>query len=181
MTPWQQVVERAAPAWRPLSDEEDRAVWPEFEHRFTFRPSVNADQWPGIAEPADSRTYAVGWAYGDEGEYTRLTMDLCEKLHAALRRCVASNEAIWVLDWQHPAYRFSPHEPFRYASEDDWPVPAFPNGDYHIFLAPDLRFGVFGHPWEQTICVFGRTLLEAFDADKPALFATSIRIGGRAV
>lgn len=181
MATWQEIAERAAPAWRALTEEEDRAVWPAFERRFAFRAGVNPDRWPGITEPEDSRTYAIGHAYGDEAEYARLTMDLCAKLHAALQRCVGHGEAVWVLDWQHPAHRFWPHEPFYYANEDDWPVPAFPNGDYYIFLAQDLCFGVFGHPWEQTMCVFGRALLEALQADMPELFAAPIRIGGRAV
>jgi Protein of unknown function (DUF2716) len=39
--------------------------------------------------------------------------------------------------------------------------PPFPNGDYYIFLTEDLTQGTFGHPWEQTFCVFGRDLVGA--------------------
>jgi hypothetical protein len=38
-----------------------------------------------------------------------------------------------------------------------------PDGDYHIFLAPDFSWGFFGHPWEWTICVFGAPLLATLE------------------
>jgi hypothetical protein len=175
------VLDRADSAWSPLTEEERCAVWSDFERRFSFRASVHPVRWAGINEPGDSRTYAIGHVYGDEAEYDRLTMDLCEKLHAAFRRCSGPAEAVWVLDWQHDCYRFWPGRPFCYDSEEDWSVPPLPNGDYRIFLANDLRFGVFGHPWEQTMCVFGRPLLEAIDAAVPELFGAPIRVGGRTV
>jgi hypothetical protein len=31
----------------------------------------------------------------------------------------------------------------------------------HAFITQDLEQGTFGHPWEQTIWVFGRDLTEA--------------------
>jgi hypothetical protein len=42
-----------------------------------------------------------------------------------------------------------------------WPVSPFPDGDYYIFLSEDLTSGTFGHPWEQSLCVFGRVLVDA--------------------
>ena len=86
-----------------------------------------------------------------------------------------------MLDWQHPCYLFEPHGEFSFNSEDDWPVPAIPNGDYHIFLSRGMDLGVFGHPWEQTMCVFGQSLLEAFTSDPPELFTKRVRVGGRTV
>jgi hypothetical protein len=40
-----------------------------------------------------------------------------------------------------------------------WPVEIFPDGDYYVFLSEDMTVGTFGHPWEQTLCVFGDPLL----------------------
>jgi hypothetical protein len=40
-------------------------------------------------------------------------------------------------------------------------VTPFPNGDYYIFLSEDFRTGTFGHPWEETMCIFGDRLLTA--------------------
>jgi len=126
-------------------------------------------------------TYHIGHVYGGPERYPRLTLDLSRKLVAALRRCGASDELVRALDWNHPAYRFWPHAPFAFASEDDWPVPALPNGDYYIFVDPDLTFGVLGHRWEKTMCIFGQRLLEAFSLDLPSLFDRPNRIGGKVV
>lgn len=43
-----------------------------------------------------------------------------------------------------------------------WPTETYPDGDYHIWLAEDLRYGTFGLPWEPSLCVFGNELLAAF-------------------
>lgn len=52
----------------------------------------------------------------------------------------------------------------------DWPISVIPDGDHHIFLAEDFSFGTFGHPWEQTICVFGQQLIDAVELNKPSYF-----------
>ena len=36
----------------------------------------------------------------------------------------------------------------------------YPDIDYAICLSADLKTGTFGHPWEQTICVFGSELIK---------------------
>jgi hypothetical protein len=167
--------------WRKLDGRECDAAWDGFYEMFRFKPSTRPEDWPGIAEPAESVTYDIGHAY-DAGAaaYRRMTNDLGAKLIKALRRCVAPGSAIQVLDWQHPCYSFEPHGEFEFKSEADWPVPALPNGDYYIFIARDMEFGVFGHPWERTMCVFGQRLIDAFGTDKPELFTKVVRIGGRA-
>ncbi|MFO1076403.1 MAG: DUF2716 domain-containing protein [Planctomycetota bacterium] len=166
-------------AWKKQPSEEYESVWTPFDRRFKFRPSMT--KWPGFQEPLESVTYGIGHVYGDFDRYARLTVDLCRKLADALRRCTPAGEFVDVLDWQHPSYRFWPHEPFEFSSEDDWPIPALPNGDYHIFLAHDQKFGVLGHPWEQTMCVFGAPLLKAFAQDIPLLFDRPVRRGGKVV
>jgi hypothetical protein len=57
-------------------------------------------------------------------------------------------------------------------------VPVFPDGVYTLFLAADGRFGLFGHPWEMTVCVFGRELLDAYGEDPPWLFRKLVRRDG---
>ncbi|MCK5945022.1 MAG: DUF2716 domain-containing protein [Planctomycetes bacterium] len=166
-------------AWEEQPLDADESVRTRFERRFRFRPSTT--EWPAFQEPRDSVTYSIGHAYDDPDGYAQLTLDLCRKLVVALRRCTPPGDFVDVLDWQHPSYRFWPHEPFDFESEDDWPVPALPNGDYYIFLARDLETGVLGHPWEQTMCVFGSRLLEAFGQDLPLLFGDPVRRGGKVV
>jgi hypothetical protein len=40
-------------------------------------------------------------------------------------------------------------------------VEVFPDGDYYIFLTEDMSVGRFGHPWRQTLCIFGTGLVES--------------------
>jgi len=166
-------------AWKEQPSEDYESVWTPFDRRFHFRPSTT--EWPGFREPLQSITYDISHVYGDSDRYEQLTLDLCRKLVAALRRCTPAGDFVDVLDWHHPSYRFWPHEAFEFASEDDWPIPPLPNGDYYIFLARDLELGVLGHPWEQTMCTFGAPLLEAFARDLPLLFDRPIRRGGKVV
>ncbi len=157
------------------------AVWDRFREDFHFRPSVKRKDWPGIKEPVPSVTYSISsiYSYPDSGvTYTRLEKDLNQKTLAAFRRCVRPGEMIYALDWQHQCYFFDPH---KQVSEDThlWKVPVLPNGDYYIFLAQDFRFGIFGHPWEQTMCIFGSELLKAFESNEPQLFNRAVRKDGK--
>jgi hypothetical protein len=169
-----------ASAWEELTKSEHDSIWSAFENRFQFRPSVEQSNWPGIHEPEDSITYSIGHVY-NESRYERLTTDLCRKVVSAFRKTIVRPARVAVLDWQHTSYWFDPHEAFQFVSEDDWPVPPLPNGDYYIFLASDLNHGFFGHPWEQTLCVFGEPMLAAFAEFKPLLIDRAVRRGGRAV
>lgn len=166
-------------AWKELTDGESRAVWDRFYAEFNFRPSVYPKDWPGIREPAPSITYSISVIYKALSRPKALERDLNAKTLAALRRCVGPEQSLYVLDWQHICYTFYPHE-FSDADElKAWKVPVLPNGDYYIFLAGDFRFGLFGHPWEQTICVFGQVLLDAFALDMPLIFTEIVRENGK--
>ena len=63
--------------------------------------------------------------------------------------CTAVSDEVYYLDWQHECYAFYPHY-----EEKHW-FNGVPAGYYAIFLAPDLSFGSFGHPWESTLCIWG--------------------------
>lgn len=169
-------------AWKELAEQEEDAAWAAFCQRFKFRQGVQPSDWPGILEPVQSVTYDIGHAFA-EGPvaYRRITNDLGAKLIDALRRCVSPGATIFALDWQHPCYSFEPHGDFKFEGEGDWPVHPLPNGDYYIFVARDMEFGVFGHPWEGTMCLFGQRLIDAFAANPPELFSRKIRAGGHAV
>lgn len=167
--------------WVELDIIRNEAAWNFVYDVLKFRPSMNPASWPGIVEPTDSETYSVGHVYGEPERYRMLTSDLSERLVDALRWCCDDGEHILALEWQHLCYRFDPKSAFKYRSERDWPMPALPNGDYCIFLASDFRFGWFGHPWEQTICIFGGRLLAALANRPPALFDRMQRERGHPV
>jgi hypothetical protein len=75
-----------------------------------------------------------------------------------MREVFPDDERLVALDWQHPAYWFWPH---RQPSQEPWRIPPFPNGDYFVHCTEDMTQGTFGHPWEQSLCVFGEGLTAA--------------------
>jgi hypothetical protein len=156
--------------WEELTIAEEDRIWEEVDRRFDFRPSTRPEDWPGITELVPSRTYAIGHAYSDE--WPMFGDDLNSKVLLALQQSTAVDEWINYLDWQHQCYRFLPH-----ACWMDRDV--IPNGDYAIFLATDYRFGIFGHPWEQTICIFGEPLLSRLLRLGPKLFTILLREDGK--
>jgi hypothetical protein len=108
-----------------------------------------------------------------------LEHDLNRKTLKAFRRCVPPGKRIYTLNWQHECFFFNPHKQVETADTKAWKIPVLPDGDYYIFVAQDLSFGIFGHPWEQTICIFGSDLLEAFESDNPRLLNVVVRKDGK--
>jgi hypothetical protein len=56
-----------------------------------------------------------------------------------------------------------------------------PNGDYYIFFEKNLNFGVFGHPWEGTMCIFGKELITNIEQNTPSIFTEKIRVNGKTI
>ncbi|MDQ0899197.1 DUF2716 domain-containing protein [Paenibacillus sp. V4I7] len=46
----------------------------------------------------------------------------------------------------------------------------YPDGDYYLFINKDFLWGYLGHPWEQTISIFGGDLIHQFEINRPKLF-----------
>jgi Protein of unknown function (DUF2716) len=171
-------------AWEELlyPSDEDTTAWEFMHQQLHFRPSVHAEHWPGIVEPHPSITYDIGHIYGlSETQAAALETDLNRKTLAAFQVCTRPDQRLYALDWQHACYWFYPHRPFDAENLAAWRVPVLPNGDYYIFLAEDFSFGMFGHPWEQTLCLFGQPLLDAFVPSQPFLFTQIVRVNGQAV
>ncbi|WP_244180361.1 DUF2716 domain-containing protein [Amycolatopsis pretoriensis] len=155
---------RARPVRRLFSEPEHDDIWARFYERFAFRPDTR--EFPGITEPANSATWYVG-----DAEDTALDSFLAT-IHEGLRESVVDGEELYWLDWHHAGYRFDPARVD--GAGPRWPGFTFPDGDYHIYLTRDLRLGTFGHPWEETICVFG-DLLTRIDDDLTAALGEPIR------
>ncbi len=164
-------------SWVELGADERQAVWAALRDRLGF--DLADRKGTGLREPEHSVTYDVAHVYGDGRRYQALTSDLCDKVLAALRRCVAENGFVYATDGRRVCYRFAPHESFDYVGEDDWTVPLLPNAEFTCFADGDLQFGLFGNPWAHTICVFGTPLLMALEADPPTLFDRPVRLGGQ--
>lgn len=157
--------------WTPIPDYE--RYWTPFDAAYSFAPSYADDparlQHPGITEPPGSVTFSLApiTQAGSQARYWAGVHALNAEVLQAFVTVFPEGERLVVLDWQHPSYWFRPH---RHASGEfspeglratTWPVCPFPDGDYYIFLSEDLSSGTFGHPWEQSLCVFGRALVDA--------------------
>jgi hypothetical protein len=84
---------------------------------------------------------------------------------------------VYALDWQHTSYRLRPHA----LGSTRWPLSPFGDGDYYIYLGEDLSFGTFGHPWEDSICVFGEPLLDRLTEPLDRVLLRRLRVDGRTV
>lgn len=155
---------RTRPVRRLFAEPEHDEIWVRFYEEFAFRPDMR--EFPGITEPAHSAT----WHVDDLGD-ARLEA-LPDIVHRGLRASVVDGEELYWLDWHHAGYRFDPARVD--GAGPRWPGAVFPDGDYHIYLTRDLRLGTFGHPWEETICVFG-DLLTRIDAELTAALGEPIR------
>ncbi|RCW40574.1 uncharacterized protein DUF2716 [Paenibacillus prosopidis] len=51
------------------------------------------------------------------------------------------------------------------------------DGDYYIFFPKDLRCCYFAHPWERSVTLINKDLIQAFISNKPAIFGDVIRRG----
>src|SRR5262249_12047493 len=131
---------------RKLDEREYNRIWRVFERSFDFRPGVDGP-FPGIVEPNPSVTFELIEKHQDKD-----VDEFAEIVRRALQHCSKDGGEIYYLDWQHECFAFQP--------ADDAPFSGLPDGDYAIFLAPDLTFGSFGHPWEGTLCFFGSDLIE---------------------
>lgn len=143
-------------AWAQVRRDEAGRLWDQFDAAFRFRPSLY--ELPGIDESTPSITYDLCYEDGTPAEPVWVNRTLL----AALRLVTHVDDSVVVLDWHHSAYRCRPHRVRDEEPPDEmWPTQIYPDGDYCIWLAEDLRYGTFGHPWEPSLCVFGEDLLAA--------------------
>ena len=149
-------------AYKVLTDEQYKLVWDKFEKNFTFNPSIHSKDWPSLITPTPSITYSFkDYMFNDDFDYYD------EWLICGLRE-LCLNESLYALDWQHDSFEFTIEE---YA---DLPIGLYPDGDYFIFLRKDFSSGVFTHPWEESVCIFGKELLNILKK-YPAPFHKALR------
>jgi hypothetical protein len=151
---------------RKLQDPEYTRIWEAFSRRFDFRPSYGGP-YPGISEPDPSITFELPEEHTDQD-----VDEFSEAVRRAIRHCAKGDQEVYYLDWQHECYAFEPSrtEPKGFNG--------YPDGDYAIFLALDLSFGSFGHPWEGTICFFGPAFIEQILLAAPRLLSKVKRSKG---
>jgi hypothetical protein len=164
----------AAEAWTAVDLDQYETYWQPFDAQFRFRPGMNPSTWPAIREPTPSITIDLAPVFENGGAQFASGANAVNALGLyAFTRVIEKDQQLMVLDWQHPCYRFSPHR--QSLTSSTWPVTIFPDGDYHAFLTQDLSVGTFGHPWEQTLCVFGEPLIERLGEPLAAMLGVKRR------
>ncbi|CAM5305939.1 hypothetical protein SAVIM338S_00525 [Streptomyces avidinii] len=149
---------------------DDGPLWDRFHADFDFKPSTA--HRPAITDP-------VPCAVWNLHSHHRIVPDLPGELDAIVQRglftATEPGEFVHWLDWNHDGYRYDPrrtHVPGRPPRPGKG---AYPDGDYYLHLTADLRLGTFGHPWEQTLTVWGPKLLDAVEADLTELLGKPAR------
>jgi hypothetical protein len=146
--------------WRPIDYDE---AWAPFDARFEFKPDYYERNVPAIRMGASCLVVDLDPVFLHEGP--RFAAGLRAINAAALRAFVwlAEEVELVALDWQHPSYRYSPAG--LALGDGRWAVPVFPNGDYYAHMTSDLAWGTFGHPWQQTLTIWGDELIESLGAE----------------
>ena len=135
---------------KEFTNQQYDSVWAEFEARFRFQPSVS--DFPGIVEPPGSRTSALADCSDPDLD---ASYDI---FRSALREIFPHDATAYYLDWQHTCYEFSPLN-----DADSNLITFYPDGDYAVVLNPSMSDGIFGHPWEASLCFFGDHCLRYFE------------------
>ncbi|GAC77901.1 Protein of unknown function [Gordonia malaquae] len=146
--------------WRE-SDYE--STWEPFDRQFAFAPNFYERTAPAIELPVGALVVDLSPIFAHEGP--RFASGETAINAAALRSFIwlAEDEELLALDWQHQTYRYSPAE--HVLQDASMFVPVFPNGDYYAHMPADLRWGTFGHPWQQTLTIWGDELVGTLGAE----------------
>jgi hypothetical protein len=137
-------------SWTELSDDEYTRIWNRFYADFAFKPDYYERVMPAIAEPDPFVTFDISPQMASHS-----IDEIDDLLRTAFQAITPTTTLMYWLDWHHTCYRFNPHQ-----IESNRQLNWYPDGDYYILLASDFSFGTFGHPWQQSLCVFGASLLE---------------------
>ncbi|MEZ6139884.1 MAG: DUF2716 domain-containing protein [Zavarzinella sp.] len=171
-------MEREAGGWLQISDVQNEQLWAEFTTRFSFRSSISPDSWPAIVEPYPHVTWSVS---GMQKTYELDAEQFCaverlsrEQLLRAFCAIRALGDTVYVLDLNHDGYSFKPIITVS-TGMDTWPISIIPVHNYSLFVDPTFSIGLFSHPWEASICVFGELLVKQMGVTPLACFGAVIR------
>lgn len=148
-----------------ISNDMENFLWNKLYDVYKFKPGTD-HQCEWIQIPCESKVY-----YKD----TPWTAEQEDIINSCFEELI--DDEMYALDWQHDCFTFSPkeHIPFEYEEYDlarkyqvYFPT-YYPNGDYHVFVDKEWKYGLFGHPWKHEIVVMGGKLIEMFEKEKVGL------------
>jgi hypothetical protein len=156
-----------AGGWVDLDREVGDVLWADFAEQFRFRAGVTSKRWPAIAEPMPSVVWDLSPIFSGAcpGGFDAGSLAVAGLVLGTLQDCTDWYETVAFHDAVHPSILFRPHSVDEPQDVPGWDVGGlFPNGDYTIFVGRDHAFGLVGNPWEQSLCVFGDSAVDAFVA-----------------
>lgn len=148
-----------------ISNDTENFLWNKMYDVYKFKPGTD-HQCEWIQIPCESKVYYKDTPWTAEQE--SIINSCFEEL---------TDDEMYALDWKHDCFTFSPkeHIPFEYEEYDSdrkcqvyFPT-YYPNGDYHVFVDKEWKYGLFGHPWKHEIVVMGEKLIEMFEKEKVSL------------
>jgi hypothetical protein len=166
--------------WRALSDDAARFAWTAFDPIATA--SVESGQ-----EPQPSMVWDIASVYA-ESEGCDSEPDLTAKTLSALKACTRPGESWFVFSDFANVISFDPWLMDDEVYRSSWRCPVLPRGDFPhydrrtnhtCFLSPDFGTGILTYLQEDSLCVFGQPLLDAFESSRPSLFKKLRRSHGR--
>lgn len=167
--------------WTPLSNPEYDRIWSRIYRDIKFKPSMSI--FPSFQVPTPFISYDISEYLIDSRDLDAGSIELDaydnleEKALDAFKELTLVGECMLALNWEHECYWVNPRLEFVKNEFGEWTIPIFPNGDYYFFIEKDFKWGYLGHPWEKSITVFGKELINAFDKHKPRMFHTILRQG----
>jgi Protein of unknown function (DUF2716) len=169
----------SADAFEELKPGEYERAWDLVYSKLGFSPSMNPGDWPRFVEPDSSITWSLAPLFDAfVPRFVEAETHIAGHPAEVLEHLRNEDAYIVALDWHHPGYRFFPGLSELPTRRISWPISVLPDGDYHLYVAADLRFGWLTHPWEQTVCCYGG-LAEEMSEHLEALGLTVIRESGR--
>lgn len=136
--------------WSEFTDDEYAENWDRVYSDLKFKPDYHERSKPAISEPRPSVTFDLSANLTVEK-----ILEINDLLLDSFRAITEAGHLMYWLDWQHTCYSFDPQR-----TDGTGPISWYPDGDYYLFLASDFSFGTFGHPWQESLCVFGESLLK---------------------
>jgi Protein of unknown function (DUF2716) len=85
------------------------------------------------------------------------------------RACLGTGHVVYGMSWHHFTHVTDPHELDFTKDPLEWPVMVLPFGNYEILVSERFDMGMFSHPWEKSICVFGSCLIEQVKSSRSVL------------
>lgn len=140
--------------WHPVDGTD---IWNRFNQRFAFKANYYERRKPAIR--LDRRCLVIDLAPIYEGPMEENAANEERLDHTAFQAFadLAGDGELVAIDWQHQTFRYSPRAHVN--ANTRCAVSVLPDGDYYGHMTEDLRWGTFGHPWQQTLTLWGDDLV----------------------